>query len=142
MTINDKGLSLIKQFEGLSLTVYKDAVGLATVGWGHMDRGMAVGSTISLDEANRLLRDDLKMTEDGIGRLLTVSVTSNEFSALVCFAFNVGLANLKSSTLLRKVNSGDSKAAADEFQRWNRAAGRVLAGLTKRREAERQLFVS
>lgn len=141
MRINDQGLALIKHFEGLSLIVYKDAVGLATVGYGHCDRGMAVGSTISIGEANRLLIGDLQRTEDGVSRLLTAAVTSNQFSALVCFAFNVGVANLASSTLLRKVNNRDS-TAADEFLRWNRAGGQVLVGLTKRREAERVLFMS
>ena len=74
--------------------------------------------------------------------MLTVEVTQNQFDALVSFAFNLGPANLKSSTLLRKVNSGDVNGAADEFLKWNHAGGQVLAGLTARRNAEKTLFLS
>lgn len=97
---------------------------------------------ITTGEAKNILRKDLKRTETGVKKLLTLSVTQNQFDALVSFAFNLGLGNLKKSTLLKKVNAGDKEAAALQFKCWNKAGGRVLAGLTRRRDAEMRLFLS
>lgn len=138
--INKKGLELIKHFEGCKLSVYLDAVGLPTVGYGHMDKTMKVGTKITQEEANRLLEEDVARFERGVEELVTVQLNSNEFSALVCFSFNVGLEALKSSTLLKKVN-GKSDAAAQEFLKWTRAGGKVLPGLVRRRQAEMELFL-
>ncbi|KIF95578.1 lysozyme [Enterobacter cloacae] len=143
-TTGNGGIALIKQYEGLRLTTYKDAVGIPTIGYGHVENPVPPGGTrtITAETAEQLLRDDLQRFEHEVNNMLTVEVTQNQFDALVSFAFNLGPANLKSSTLLRKVNSGDVNGAADEFLKWNHAGGQVLAGLTARRNAEKTLFLS
>ena len=140
----DRGIQLICQFEGLRLERYRDAVGLWTIGYGHLilKEEMEKLIKITTGEAKNILRKDLKRTETGVKKLLTLSVTQNQFDALVSFAFNLGLGNLKKSTLLKKVNAGDKEAAALQFKCWNKAGGRVLAGLTRRRDAEMRLFLS
>ena len=137
-------MQLICQFEGLKLERYRDAVGLWTIGYGHLilKEEMEKLIKITTGEAKNILRKDLKRTETGVKKLLTLSVTQNQFDALVSFAFNLGLGNLKKSTLLKKVNAGDKEAAALQFKCWNKAGGRVLAGLTRRRDAEMRLFLS
>lgn len=138
------GIALIKHFEGLRLTTYKDAVGIPTIGYGHVEDPIPPGGTrtITADEAEQILRNDLQRFERDVNAMVTVEATQNQFDALVSFAFNLGPANLKSSTLLRKFNAGDINGAADEFPKWNHAGGQVLAGLTARRDAERSLFLS
>lgn len=139
--INRAGLDLIKSFEGLRLNAYQDAVGVWTIGYGHT-RTAAPGQRITLGQATALLRDDVATFERAVTRAVRVPITENQFAALVSFAYNVGSGALNSSTLLRRLNAGDVSGAADEFLRWNRAGGRVLAGLTRRRVAERALFLS
>ncbi|HGG8899244.1 TPA: lysozyme [Enterobacter cloacae] len=143
-TTGNGGIALIKQYEGLRLTTYKDAVGIPTIGYGHVENPIPPGGTrtITAEAAEQLLRDDLQRFEHEVNNMLTAEVTQNQFDALVSFAFNLGPANLKSSTLLRKVNSGDVNGAVDEFLKWNHAGGQVLAGLTARRNAEKTLFLS
>lgn len=138
--INQKGLALIKHFEGCELEVYLDAVNLPTVGYGHMDKTMKVGTKITQEEAEELLKNDLKKFENGVAKLVTVELNENEFSALVCFAFNVGLGNLGKSTLLKKINN-KIVGAEQEFLKWTRAGGKVLKGLVRRRQAEMELFM-
>lgn len=139
-TINQKGLNLIKHFEGCRLEVYLDAVGLPTVGYGHMDKSLKVGDNITQEEADRLLAEDLARFEDGVNDLLAVHVNDNEFSALVCLAFNIGLGAFGKSTLLKKVNN-KMPDAAQEFLKWTKAGGTVLKGLVRRRQAEMELFL-
>ena len=143
-TTGNGGIALIKQYEGLRLTTYKDAVGIPTIGYGHVETPIPPGGTrtITAEDAEQILREDLQRFEHDVNNMLTVEVTQNQFDALVSFAFNLGPANLKSSTLLRKVNSGDFNGAAEEFLKWNHAGGQVLAGLTARRNAEKNLFLS
>lgn len=136
------GLELIKRFEGLRLDKYQDAVGKWTIGYGHLilpeerfDRALTP------EEATALLQRDLLRTEQGVRRCVTVDLNPNQFDALVCFTFNLGVGNLQSSTLLRLLNQHQYLEAAEQFPRWNRAGGVVLNGLTRRREAERQLFL-
>ncbi|ANR79919.1 muraminidase [Kosakonia sacchari] len=136
------GLALIKSFEGLRLEKYKDAVGKWTIGYGHLilpDEKFP--HAITEAEAEALLRTDLLMTERGVHKAVTVDLNQNQFDALVAFTFNLGAGNLQSSTLLKLLNQGEYAQAADQFLRWNKAGGKVLAGLTRRREAERALFV-
>lgn len=140
MKINDAGVALIKDFEKCRLEVYADAVGLRTVGWGHRTT-LPLGSPISQPEADTTLLEDLAKFEEGVTDLIKVQVNSNQFSALVCFAFNVGLGNLQSSLLLRCINKGNPADAAMQFERWTHAGGRIIPGLVRRREAERQLFL-
>lgn len=141
MTINERGFRLICDFEGCVLKVYLDAVGLPTVGVGHRTN-LPVGTPITQTTADTLLHDDLERFESGVEGMVTHMVTDNQFSALVCLAFNIGLNALKHSTLLRKLNAGDVQGAADQFLVWNRAATIIMPGLTRRRQAERELFLS
>ena len=137
---NRNGLQLIKAFEGLRLQAYKDPVGIWTVGYG-TTRNARPGMTISEAEAEAFLQADLVRFEQAINDALQVPVNDNQFSALSCFTYNVGPGAFRSSTLLRMLNQQDVYGAADQFPRWNKAGGRPLAGLTRRRQAERLLFL-
>lgn len=139
MKTSPKGISLIKEFEGLSLDAYLCSAGVMTIGYGHTG-GVQKGDRITEKKAEELLQDDLKKFENGVLRLVRVPLNQNQFDALVSFAFNLGVGNLGKSTLLRKLNGGDFAGAATEFVRWNKAGGRELAGLTRRRNAEAELF--
>lgn len=144
MKLSSKGLALIKEFEGLELNAYKDSVGVATIGYGHTV-GVKMGDRITEYAAECLLIADVRIYEDGVNKALfegRVVPTQGQFDALVSFAFNLGLGNLRKSTLLRDFLAHNIPKAADEFLRWNRAGGKILAGLTRRREAERLLFLS
>lgn len=144
MKINQKGIDLIKHFEGKRLTGYIDPVGIPTIGYGHTGPGVKVGVTISEEKAEELLLADLEKFETGVSKKLTISVGSNAFSALVSFAFNTGLGNFGTSTLRKKLNAGDTRGASKEFPRWVKGTinGRkvTLPGLVRRRKAERALF--
>ncbi|UYF57267.1 lysozyme [Citrobacter amalonaticus] len=142
-------ISLIKLFEGCRLTAYPDpgtggAPWTIGYGWTHPVDGKPVrpGMTINQDTADRLLKTGLVSYENDVLKLVRVKLTQGQFDALVSFAYNVGSRALSTSTLLKKLNAGDIKGAADEFLRWNKAGGKVLNGLTRRREAERALFLS
>lgn len=142
MTINQDGLNLIKSFEGLYLDAYIDPVGIRTIGYGHT-QGVYEGMTITEAEAEELLRQDLADAEAAVSSdLVEVSLNSDRFSALVSFTFNVGSQAFADSTLLRHLNQGDFQGAADQFRVWNKGdGGQELAGLTRRRNAERALFL-
>ncbi len=115
-----------------------------TIGYGHTAAAgppvPAAGMTITAGEADAILARDLSRFEAAVARLVTVPLSQGEFDALVSFAFNVGEGALGRSTLLKKLNAGDRAGAAAEFGRWNKAGGRVLAGLTRRRAEERAMF--
>lgn len=142
MEINKNGIDLIKAYEGCKLKAYKDTVGIITQGWGHTGSDLVFPSTITQEKADAWLLSDLKRFEDGVSKLVTVKLTDNEFSALVCFVYNVGLGAFKSSTMLKLLNAGEKEDASNEFNRWNKASGKVVAGLTARRLAEKTLFLS
>ncbi|WP_321782279.1 lysozyme [Paraburkholderia sp. J94] len=142
MKINSAGISLIKQYEGLFLITYADVVGVLTIGYGHTGSDVKPGLIITQTQADQLLDDDLARFEKGVSRLARVPLNPNQFSALVSFSFNLGLGNLGNSTLLRDLNRGDYVAAANQFPRWDRAGGRELPGLLKRRRAEQALFLT
>jgi GH24 family phage-related lysozyme (muramidase) len=146
MRISDKGISLIKQFEGMRLTAYQDSVGVWTIGYGWTQpvdgKPIRSGMTIKEETAERLLRTGLVGYENDVSKLVKVKLTQGQFDALVSFAYNLGVRALSTSTLLQKLNAGDYAGAPDEFPRWNKAGGKVLPGLTRRREAERALFLS
>lgn len=141
MKMSDKGLALTEQFEGLSLTAYRDVVGIWTNGYGNT-HGVVPGSTITLAQAVSDLRNNISTAENLVNKVVTVSLTQNQFDALVDFVFNLGGGAFQSSTLLRKLNAGDYAGAALEFLKWNHAGGKVVDGLTRRRLAEQQLFNS
>lgn len=148
MNVTQRGVDLIKRFEGIGLTAYLDAVGMPTIGYGHT-KTARMGQTIASDQAEALLRADLAEFEAGVSHLLKRSVKLSQFEALVSFAFNVGLdidsdsraEGLGDSTLLALVNAGRDQDAAAEFLKWNRAGGRALLGLTRRRLAEAQMYL-
>ena len=139
---SQRGIDLIKQFEGLRLTAYQDMVGVWTIGYGHTGPDVKPGLTITQQQAEQLLINDLVQFERRVNDLVTVQINQNQFDALVSFSYNLGVGALQKSTLLRLLNAGSYKPAADEFPRWNRAGGNVAAGLTRRRYAERQLFLT
>jgi lysozyme len=137
--INEAGLALIKRFESLQLDAYLCPAGVLTIGYGCTSK-VTPGMRITEQEALKRLQDDLEPAEQCVERWVTVPISDNEFSALVCFTFNVGSGAFKGSTLLRKLNADDRAGAAQEFGRWVKGGGVVLNGLVKRRKAEAQLF--
>ncbi|PDS75456.1 lysozyme [Rhizobium sp. L43] len=145
MAINSASEQLIKSFEACKLTCYADAIGVPTIGWG-TTKGLKksdIGKkTITQSEADRLFSRDVAQFEKAVLGLVKVPLTPNQFGALVSFTYNCGSANLAASTLLKKVNAKDFAGAANEFARWNKAGGQVLAGLTRRRAAEATLFAT
>jgi GH24 family phage-related lysozyme (muramidase) len=140
--ISEAGLSLIKSFEGCVLTAYLDAVGIWTVGYGHTGPSVHRGLTITQKLAEDILAQDVRRFELGVLNNVKVNLNQNEFDALVSFSFNVGVNALKNSTLLRMLNDGaDRSIVAAEFLRWNKGGNKVLEGLTRRRQAEKALFL-
>lgn len=133
------GLAFIAHYEGTRTTAYRDSVGVATICTGHT-KYVRMGDRRTLGECEKFLREDTTEAGAAVSRLVRVPMTQDQYDALVSFTFNLGTGNLERSTLLRKLNSGDCQGAAREFARWDRAGGEVLAGLTKRRAAEAQLF--
>jgi lysozyme len=146
MKINQLGIDLIKQFEGCKLSPYKCSAGVATIGYGstfypNNIRVQMSDKPITKEYAEELLKSNLKVFEDGVSRYVKSKINSNQFSALVSFAFNLGVGNLAKSTLLKLVNKNPSDPAINlEFMKWNKANGKVLAGLTRRRQAESELY--
>jgi lysozyme len=141
MQINQKGLDLIKSFEGCKLTSYLCPAKVWTIGFGHTGDDVKPNMNISLARAEELLKQDLIKFEQGVQKIVTSTLNENQFSALVSFAYNCGLSNLNKSTLLKRVNANPSDATIrDAFAMWNKAGGVVLAGLTKRRSAEALLY--
>ena len=146
MKTSDMGLSLIKSFEGFSAKPYKCPAGVPTIGYGATyypdgKRVTMADKPVSEADATAMLRSMLASYEAGVSRYVQVPLTQGQFDALVSFAYNLGLSALKGSTLLRLVNARDYAGAAAQFARWNRAGGKVLPGLTRRREAERVMFL-
>ncbi len=139
-SINSAGLKLITTFEGRELAAYQDSVGVWTIGYGHTKTARP-GMTITQAQAEQLLQTDLEEFEAAVTDAAEISLNSDQFSALVSFCFNLGAGSLFESTLLRVLNNGDIQAAANEFPRWNKAGGQALLGLTRRRMAERALFL-
>lgn len=130
----------IAKFEGCELDAYKCPAGVWTIGYGHT-KGVYEGMKISQMEANALLAEDLVKFASELIPLVTAKVTENQYIALMSFAYNVGTTNFRSSSVLRNLNKGAITAAANAFLLWNKAGGKVLAGLNKRRNAERKLFL-
>lgn len=137
---SNTGLALTEKFEGLRLTAYQDPVGVWTIGYGHTGSDVVQGLTITEEQASILLAADVAWAVTCVNKAVKAAINQNQFDALVDFTFNLGCAAFSGSTLLRKLNAGDLAGAAAEFRRWNKAGGRVLAGLTKRRQAETDLF--
>ena len=143
---SNRGVELIKEFEGCRLTAYRCSAGVLTIGYGHTGtvdgKLIASGMTITVAKATELLKKDLAEFEAAINSSVTVPITQNMFDALVSFSFNVGAGALRRSTLLKKLNAKDYNGAAAEFPLWNKAGGTVLNGLVRRRKAEKELFLT
>lgn len=123
----------------MKLKAYKCPAGVWTIGYGHTGK-VKEGDLITAETAEKLLLKDVLKFEKGVTKLLKVEVTDNQFNALVSFAFNLGLNNLKNSTLLRMINAGDANIAGPQFLRWVYAGGKKLKGLIRRRKEEKGLF--
>lgn len=146
LTISENGLSMIASFESFEPKAYYCPAGVLTIGYGHtgtnaQGQELQEGDTVTPEQAKRLLYEDVLWAEDAVNEQ-RLHLTQNQFDALVSFVFNVGATTFAHSTLLKKLKSCDFEEAADEFLRWNKAGGKVLRGLTARREAERDLFLS
>ncbi len=145
MQTGKAGLELIKSFEGLGLKAYLCPSGVLTIGYGHTGkvRGnkITLQTTITPEEAETLLKEDLIRFEKAVNSLVKVPLNNNQFDALVSFVFNIGINAFSTSTLLTLLNSGDYKGASQQFKRWIYGNGKkVLEGLEKRRAAEKKLF--
>jgi lysozyme len=141
--MTDDGINLLKHFEGLRTEAYPDpATGAEpwTIGYG-CTKDVKEGDCITPEMADVMLLREVASFEKGVRDLVKYDLDENQISALTCFAYNVGLGNLQSSTMLKMINSGSVMAAADQFPRWNMAAGKVMPGLIKRRDAERRLYL-
>lgn len=140
MKTSSTGRALIRNAEGDKLTAYYCPAGVLTIGVGHTGPDVKPGMRITQPQSDALLIADLAKFEKAVARNVKVALNQNQFDALVSFTYNLGEGNLRSSMLLKRVNAGDMVGAAAEFGKWNKAGGRVLAGLTKRRAAEAALF--
>ena len=145
--INERGIEIVKSFEGISTKPYLCPANVWTVGYG-ATRSSTGGpidpdmEAISEAEAEALLLRDLESSEGWVSRLIKTALTENQYSALTSFTFNVGAGALQRSTLRMKLNREEYQGAADEFPKWRIAGGRILAGLVRRRTAERALFLA
>jgi len=139
MKISSNGIELIKVFEGLELEAYKCAAGVWTIGYGHI-KGVHEGMNITEDTANKMLMEELVEYENYIDQAVTVPLAQCQYDAMVSWVYNLGNGNLTSSTLLKVLNSGDYDGVPAQMMRWNKAGGKVLEGLTRRRQAEADLF--
>lgn len=143
MNYSKNGLHLTENFEGLRLTAYPDPATHGdpwTIGYGHTGAEVHQGMTITQEQAEEFLMQDVQKAVQTVNSKEHTDLTQNEFDALVDFVFNCGAGNFAGSTLLKKINAGDMEGAALEFQKWDKAAGHVMAGLVRRRQAETDLF--
>ncbi len=146
LNLSKKGLSMIASFESFEPKAYYCPAGVLTIGYGHTGTNaqgeeLQEGDTVTQEQAMRLLHEDVLWAENAVNKQ-KLTLSQNQFDALVSFVFNVGASAFSHSTLLKKLKNGDHEKAAYEFLRWNKAGGKVLRGLTARREAERDLFLS
>ena len=145
--INKAGLDLVKEFEGFYAAAYLCPAGVPTIGYGHT-AGVALGQRISLEDAERLLREDLEKSGAAVERLVKVPLNDNQYAALTSFTFNLGEGSLAESTLLKRLNGGDYDAVPSEMARWVKAVDPktkqscALQGLVKRRAAEGHLWLT
>lgn len=146
MKTSAAGLALIREYEGCVLHAYQDAAGVWTIGVGHTAAAgppaPTPGMTISEAEALDILARDICQYERAVESAVARRMTQNQFDAMVSLCFNIGPSRFRESTVLHDFNRGETEGAADAFLLWNRAGGRVLEGLVRRRYAERALFLS
>ena len=145
MHVSPSGVDLICNFEGLRLKAYDDGVGVWTIGFGttKYPNGIRVkkGDTCTLDQAKAYMQNDLKAFEQTVNNAVKVPLNQNQFDALVSLAYNIGSTAFKNSTLVKRLNEGNYKAAANQFDVWVNAGGKRMQGLVNRRAAEKTLFL-
>lgn len=147
MNINQAAVDLVKEFEGFRADAYKDAVGVLTIGYGTTAMAgvgikPAMGMTISKSDAEAYLHAALDKFANQIAPAITAPINENEFGAFVSLAYNIGPGAFKKSSALREFNAGNKQKAADAILLWDKAGGKVLKGLKRRRDAERKLFLT
>ena len=140
MKISQYGIDLIKHFEGCVLDAYKCPAGVWTIGYGHT-KDVQPGDSWSEDHADHMLLVELEEYENYVNTAVNVPLSQNQFDALVSWVYNLGNGNLTSSTMLKVLNSGDYDGVPAQIKRWNKAGGKVLEGLNRRRQAEADMFV-
>ncbi|WP_455465891.1 lysozyme [Bartonella sp. B39] len=142
--ISKEGLAMIKQWEGLRLNAYKDAIGVWTIGYGHTSTAgkpfVHEGMIITKEQAENVLCQDLRQFENAVEQAVQVSLTDEQFAALVSFCYNIGTTAFCNSILLKKLNQGEYEAVPAELQKWTKAGGKRLQGLVHRRAAEAGLW--
>ncbi|NTV68050.1 MAG: lysozyme [Chlorobaculum sp.] len=145
MQVSDNCLKIIREFEGFKSKPYLCPAGVPTIGYGstRYANGTAVKLTdppITEGQADEIMQATLGQYEDAVNRYVTASINQNQFDALVDFAYNAGAQNLRTSTLLKRLNQGDYAGAAAQFDVWVNGGGKKLPGLVRRRASERTLF--
>jgi len=141
MVISTPGIELLTHFEGLKLEAYQDSVGVWTIGYGHT-KGVHKGMTITQEQAESMLLEELKEYEGYVERYVEVELTQEQFDALTVWVYNLGPTNFRNSTLLKRLNESNYEDVPAQIKRWNKAGGQELAGLTKRRASEAHLFAT
>ena len=139
MTPSNDCIDMVKYFEGFKAVAYLCPANVWTIGYGRT-KNVKDGDITSMPQATRDLEEELVEFGDQVHRVVDVELSQNEFDALTSWTYNLGVGNLQSSTLLKKLNAGDKDSVPSEMLRWNKAAGKVLAGLTTRRQAEADLW--
>ena len=137
--ISEKGIKLLKDFEGFRTHAYQDSVGVWTIGYGHT-KGVTPNMVISTAEGEEMLVEELKEYENYVDDLVKVPLDQHQYDALVSWVYNLGPTNFRSSTMLRVLNEGKYEEVPNQIRRWNKAGGKELDGLTRRRNAEAEMF--
>ncbi|GAA5630062.1 hypothetical protein Acal02_00659 [Acinetobacter calcoaceticus] len=144
-SISKAGINLITSFEDLKLDAYDDGTGTWTIGFGTTvyPDGIRVqqGDYCTVEQAKSFFQHDLRRFQKAVNKAVLVTLSQNQFDALVSLSYNIGQNAFKNSTLLKYLNAGDYRAAADQFLVWNKGGGQILKGLVRRREVERTLFL-
>ena len=139
MKISEEGISLIKKFEGCELRAYLDAVDVPTIAYGRT-KDVKIGDICTQQQAEDWLEEELVEYAGYVNEAVKVELTQPQFDSLVSWTYNLGPSNLNRSSMLRVLNTSDYDNVPEQIMRWNKAGGRVLAGLVRRREAEAEMF--
>lgn len=142
MQLSQAGIGRLRASESLRLNAYQDTGGVWTIGWGSTGPDIVEGLVWTRQQADERFARDCSTFAAGVSGAIHVAITQNMFDALVCLAYNIGLHAFQTSTLLKRLNASDYIGAADQFLCWNKDNGKILRGLTERRQAERKLFLS
>jgi lysozyme len=140
--LSPKGLEALKELEGFRSAPYQCSARVWTIGYGSTHGVTKHTPPVSKEDAEKILRRDVAKFELAVKGAAHRKLTQGQFDALVLFSFNVGAAALRRSTLMQKLNAGDVAGAAEQFARWTKAGGKEVAGLTRRRKIEQEIFLS